>query len=246
MPSQNARQNGTALHLQEPETLQVRGLSPAQLWDYENGFYWFSDPKRLGKCLAHYELYKRVLGLAGDIFELGVYKATSLTRFATFRELFENSDSRRIVAFDAFGEFPTERIDSPGDKKFIREFESAGGHGLSTAEVQAILDHKRISQNVDLVQGDIRVTIPEFLERRAATRIALLHLDLDVYEPTKFALDALWDRVVPGGLVVLDDYNAVEGATEAVDEFARAHKIGKIEKLGCAHAPAFIVKQNFA
>lgn len=38
-------------------TDSIQGLSPGKVWDYENGFYWFSDPTRLNKMLAHYELY---------------------------------------------------------------------------------------------------------------------------------------------------------------------------------------------
>jgi hypothetical protein len=57
---------------------QIRGLSGKNVWDYENGFYWFSSPARLNKLLAHYDLYKSIVGLPGDIFELGVYKAASL------------------------------------------------------------------------------------------------------------------------------------------------------------------------
>ena len=41
---------------------------------YENGFYLTSQPYRLGNMLAHYELYKMIVGLPGDIIELGVFK----------------------------------------------------------------------------------------------------------------------------------------------------------------------------
>src|SRR5205085_8279378 len=87
-------------------TLTLRGLGKAAEWDYENGFHWFSAPARLGKLLAHYELYKMIADRPGDIVELGVFKANSLIRFATFRRLLENEDSRVIRGFDAFGKFP--------------------------------------------------------------------------------------------------------------------------------------------
>jgi hypothetical protein len=222
---------------------RVRGLGADEVWNYENGFYWFADNTRLGKLLAHYELYKRILGLAGDVFELGVYKATSLIRFASFRMLLENNASRRIVAFDAFGAFPSERVAGASDLAFIARFEAAGGTGLSRGEVDALLKRKLLAENVELIEGDVRLTLTRYLETRPAARIALLHLDVDVYEPTKFALETLWSRVVPGGLVVIDDYNAVEGATRAVDEFAATTRVGSIEKLSCSHVPAFIVKQ---
>jgi len=62
-----------------------------------------------------------------------------------------------------------------------------------------------------------------------------------VYEPTKVALENLWNRVVRGGVVVIDDYNAVGGATRAVDEFL-ADKDIVLQKYGVCHVPCFFVK----
>ena len=42
---------------------------------------------------------------------------------------------------------------------------------------------------------------------------------MDVYEPTRYVLECIADRVVPGGHIVIDDYGTVSGATEAIDEF---------------------------
>ena len=55
-------------------------------FDYENGFYLTSDVYRMGNQMAHYELYKKILNLPGDVIELGVFKGGSLIQFATFRE----------------------------------------------------------------------------------------------------------------------------------------------------------------
>lgn len=65
---------------------------------------------------------------------------------------------------------------------------------------------------------------------------------MDVYEPTAFVLDKLFDRLVPGGLIVIDDYNTVEGATTAVDEFIVQHPNLKIERLPYNNIPSFIRK----
>lgn len=221
--------------------LTIRGLSSANVWDYENGFYWFADRRRFGKFCAHYELYKKILEIPGDILELGVYKAASLVRLAVFRDLLETSHSRKIVGFDAFGDFPTDGLSLPTDRSFVPEFESEGGAGLDVREVEAIFRDKDCDDNVLLIKGNVRETLPAFLEEQPQTRIALLHLDMDVYEPTHMAIELLWDRIVPGGLLVVDDYNAVEGATRAVDEFlARSGR--QMAKLPISHVPAFIVK----
>lgn len=75
-------------------------------WDYENGFYLTAENKRFSKFIAHYELYKMIKDIPGEIVEFGVFKGASLIRWATFRELLETSFSRKIIGFDVFGKFP--------------------------------------------------------------------------------------------------------------------------------------------
>lgn len=224
----------------ESAALNIRGRTADEVWDFENAFYWFSHPSRLNKLLAHYDLYQSIVGLPGDVFELGVYKAASLLRFATFRNTLENATARKIVGFDAFGKFPRDKVAGTDDQKFIDHFETGGGDGLSVGEVEALLRHKGFD-NVQLVQGNVFETLDAYLEQFPSTRLALLHLDMDVKEPTEYALHRLYDRVVPGGLVLLDDYGAVAGATDAVDDFARRHKL-TIEKNRHYKVPAYIRK----
>ena len=79
--------------------------SPPNYWDYELGYWWFSDVSRFGKVLSHVELYKRIIDLPGTIAEFGVYKANSLIRWLSLREILETSSTRKIIGFDAFGSF---------------------------------------------------------------------------------------------------------------------------------------------
>ena len=218
----------------------IRNLKRDKVWDYENGFYWYSAKSRVNKMLAHYELYKTIVHIPGDIFELGVYKGVSLVRFATFRDALENDYSRRIIGFDAFGDFPTAKLEVEDDLKFVEKFIGAGGKGLSLNEVTEILKSKGF-ENVSLVKGNIFDSLPDYVCRHPETRIALLHLDMDVKEPTDFALELLYDRVVPGGVIVFDDYNGVIGSTLSVDAFVKKYQL-KLEKLPFYSAPAFIRK----
>lgn len=222
------------------EAKDIRGLSASDVWSYENGFYWHSPKSRLNKILAHYELYKTIVGIPGHIFEFGVYKAASLVRFATFRDALENDFSRKIVGFDAFGAFPTDKLEAKDDLDFIEKFERGGAHGLRKEEVSDILTHKGF-ENFELVKGNVFDTLPPYLKKNPEARIALLHLDMDVKEPTDFALNLLYDRVVSGGLVVFDDYNSVAGETISVDGFVKKNHL-KLEKLPFYNVPAYIRK----
>lgn len=218
----------------------IRDLSSENVWDHENAFYWFSHPTRINKLLAHFELYRQITDLPGDVFELGVYKAASLIRLATFRNVLENDFSRKIVGFDAFGKFPTSNLSMESDLKFVRRFEDEGGDGITIAEANAIVAHKGF-QNISLVAGNVFETLPKYIAENPAARIAFLHLDMDVKEPSAYALDELYDRVVPNGLIVFDDYNSVEGETDAVDAFLSKKKL-RIEKTSHYAIPSYVKK----
>lgn len=211
-------------------------------FDYENGFYLTSEPYRLGNILAHYELYKKIIGLPGDVLELGVFKGGSLIQFCTFRELLENEKSRKIVGFDVFGEFPkTNTVES--DEEFVSKWnDSFTNEFLTEKDIERSLKEKNIG-NVQLVKGNILDTVDQYLKDNPHTRISLLHIDTDVYEPAKYGLEKLFDRVVKGGVVVFDDYATVEGETIAIDEFFE-DKNYVINKFSFSHTkPYYIIKK---
>lgn len=209
---------------------------------YENGFYLTSQPYRLGNILAHYELYKMIITLPGDLVELGVFKGGSMVQWGTFRELLENENSRKLIGFDAFGKFPSsEKVES--DTEFINNWnDSFKDEFISREEIYESLKLKGIG-NVELIQGNIKETLPEFLKRNRQMRIALLHIDTDVYEPCKTGLELLYNLVVPNGVIVFDDYSTIEGETVAIDEFF-ADKKHVFRKFPFSHAkPTYFVKE---
>jgi len=62
--------------------------------------------------------------------------------------------------------------------------------------------------------------VPEVLEEVRDQRFAFLHLDVDLYAPTRDSLRFFYPRLQPGAVVVCDDYGftSCPGATAAVDE----------------------------
>jgi hypothetical protein len=189
--------------------------------------------------LAHYELYKTIIGLPGHVVECGVYKGASLLRFATFREILENPHFRKIIGFDAFGQFPVGDEDA-ANRAVIRHFSAEGGDGIGRESFLQVLSHKGFA-NVELIEGDIHSTVSRYVAEHPELKIALLHIDVDVYRPTQVILEHLFDRVVRRGLVVMDDYGTTPGETQAVDEFLRQTQSDRlIEKLPITHIPVYI------
>ncbi len=221
--------------------MKIRNLDSKKIWDYENGFYWFSSQSRINKLLSHYELYKKIINIPGHIFEFGVYKAASLIRLASFRSSLENDLSRKIIGFDAYGKFPQDKLTFKEDIAFINKFESEGGDGLNDEEINEILKNKNFT-NIELIKGNVFETLPDYLKKNPEVRISFLHLDMDVEEPTKLVLDLLYERVVPNGLIVFDDYNAVAGETNIADKFIKKNQL-RIDKLPFSSVPSFVIKK---
>ncbi len=89
--------------------------SVAEAYDHENAFYLTCAPGRIGKLLAHYELYQRARNVAGAFVECGIFKGSSLARFAMFRHLFESEETRSLIGFDIFGKFPETDFEADKD-----------------------------------------------------------------------------------------------------------------------------------
>jgi Macrocin-O-methyltransferase (TylF) len=207
---------------------------------WENNFYLSCDITRISKILGHYELFKMAQDVPGALVECGVFKGVSLARFAMFRELLGSPFCKKIIAFDAFGEFPETAFgpDKPKREEFIR---NSGEQGISVDQMMAVLQHKRCDRFVELVPGDVCETVPRYVKDNPELRISLLNVDTDVYEPAVTILEHLYPRIVPGGVLILDDYGIFPGETKAVDEYFRGQPV-QIRKFPFCMTPCYLVK----
>ena len=146
--------------------------------------------------------------------------------FAKLSSLFEPSNHvRKIIGFDTFEGFPSV------SEKDLRRGESShlavGGLTGSTlddvGQAVELFDLNRPLAHipkVELVKGDLCVTAQEYVTSNPHLVVALLYLDVDLYEPTAAALRAFVPRMPKGAIVVFDELNArmFPGETLAVDE----------------------------
>jgi hypothetical protein len=71
-----------------------------------------------------------------------------------------------------------------------------------------------------------------------------MHVDCDLYQPTRVAMETLWPRVVRGGVVIFDDYGIRpwEGESAAVDEYFAEQSV-TLRRFDWAMSPgAYVVK----
>lgn len=85
---------------------------------------------------------------------------------------------------------------------------------------------KNINENFILIEGDVEQTLPKFKSENPGFRISLLYIDVDIERPTYNALKYLWDRVVPGGIIVFDEYEYHKfSESTGVDRFMKEENI---------------------
>ena len=203
------------------------------------------------RFLAHYELYRMVKDVPGCIVECGIYQGNSLLAFAKFLEIFHPGDRiRHVIGFDSFKGFeefsPEDGPEYPNRSKVLggwspENFKECFEKLVDVYHADAFVPH---AKRVFVVEGDINETVPRYVEENPGLRISLLHLDVDLFKPNLTALQHLYPRVVPGGLVVLDEYGMTEwgGESKAFEEYF-GESMPKMKKFPWTSTPGgFFIK----
>jgi hypothetical protein len=60
--------------------------------------------------------------------------------------------------------------------------------------------------------------IPEAFPDEPGARYRFVHLDVDLFQPTRDSLEYFYPKLIPGGMIVCDDYGW-PGARKAIDDF---------------------------
>ena len=163
-----------------------------------------------------YRLVERInnLNLPGDIVECGVWNGGSAAVMGLANEATSGRiGDRRIWLFDSFQGVPpaTER-DGPVERKSYFE----GWNKGDISKVKQVFAKLEVSlDRVTIVPGWFQDT----LRTASVEHVAILHIDADWYDSVKIVLDMFYDKVVPGGFVILNDYNTWEGCNHALNDF---------------------------
>ena len=83
------------------------------------------------------------------------------------------------------------------------------------------------ANRIHYVVGKVEDTVPD----QAPETIAILRLDTDWYESTRHELEHLYERLAPGGVLILDDYGMWQGSKDASWELGH-RQTGALPALG--------------
>ena len=163
------------------------------------------------RCYVLYSLARQAAMLGGEWWECGVYKGGTAMLLAALIERLRQTERGRqftLRLFDTFQGMP------PTDAQ--RDIHRAGDF----ADTDAASVRARVPQPfVHLHAGFIPRTFGGLEE----ARVALAHVDVDIYSSILDCCRFLYPRMIQGGFIVFDDYGfpTCPGARQAVDEFFR-------------------------
>lgn len=172
----------------------------------------------LSRFLALYEVYKMVLGVSGHIAEIGVYKGAGSLLFSKLVKIFEPESFTLVHGFDWFRGMEV----GDDEKNIIKgSYKEPYEKLISLIKAQNLQNILKI-HNIDLIKET-----DKFFKENNYMQFKLLFFDAGIYDVVKNSLEYFWERLTPGGVLVLDQYNfeLAPGETRAVKEILPNEKI---------------------
>jgi len=162
---------------------------------------------------------KRQKKLNSNFVEVGIYAGMSMYFMA------EHCDNI-FFGIDSF-EGVSEPIPGIDTDYFVK--------GSLACEIENAQRYLKKFNNVQLVKG----WVPEVLDTIPELQYSLVHIDVDLYEPTKKSIEYFWDKLLPDGVLICDDFGSGKtiGAKKAMIDF-----FGRENIIEFSTQQAFVIK----
>lgn len=157
--------------------------------------------------------------IPGDFIETGIWRGGACILMRAVLKAYGCTD-RVVWCADSFQGLP--------EPDAIYQADEGDQHhtypqlAISEEQVRAYFEkYDLLDEQVRFLKGWFKDTLPN----APIERLAVLRLDGDMYASTIQAFDALYDKLSPGGYLIVDDYGAVPACKQATAEFRAAHGI---------------------
>jgi hypothetical protein len=168
----------------------------------------FSDLQDLSSLMA---FFHRVADMPGCVAECGLGQGITFAMLSLL--IREEGKQRPLWGFDSFQGFPEPTIED----KSPRNPRRGEWNATTKGEMLNCLSQFGDTSHIQIIEGFFEKTLPISPVRD----ISLLHLDVDLYASYKICLEELFPRMVPGGIVVFDEFAREKwpGARRAIDQY---------------------------
>ena len=205
-------------------------IDPKSLWfdpafnAKHGGFFVSEEAVRALPKLPMHDLVRRDMllllcrsieerNVAGAVAELGVYRGETAKLFHYYLP------ERKLYLLDTFEGFPKKAVQ---EEKDATGFETGVKHFSDTAPDLVIQHIAPLNDNIVVLKGFFPDSVTSDIK---SEKFALVHLDADLYQPTKAGLEIFYPKLNPGGIIIVHDYNAWLGARKAVDEYCSSNQL---------------------
>ena len=206
--------------------LQI-GVSNTGFWDLDPVFLDLYNKIRsrslvkIDRCFMLYQFAKHAsLTTHGDVAQVGVYKGGTAKMIATCF----SKTPKKVFLFDTFDGLPALSEKDHGEIGRVYKVEDT--KQFRDTHIDDVKKYLSDFPNVEIIKGYFPQTA-HGLENR---RFCFVYLDADLYQSTKDGLQFFYPRMIPGGIIMLDDYKTKNwpGVERAVREFQEERHISSI------------------
>ena len=176
---------------------------------YDRNLGFADDPRFMETVARHQHLFdisnwhwnlhtvlwavKSCLSVPGDFIELGVYRGLTTGFVADYLQ-FQDVDKKWYL-YDLFSGMPKEMLNDDWNPELYTNVDSKKWYDDAVARFKPY-------HNIEIIKGKV----PDTLRQNSPQKIAFMHVDLNSAKAEIAALEILWDRISPGGIIVFDDF----------------------------------------
>lgn len=190
--------------------------------------------------MAISDLLREALEIPGHIAEFGSWRGANLLFLAKLLRIYDSQGSKQVHCFDSFEGLST--FTSEDGAAVDEKGEYAG----SLRELTDMIDLYEFQDDITIHKGLIQDTLPRFIDENPGVMMSFVYCDTDLFEPTKLILENMHDRLVAGGIFVLDQWSHERwpGESLAVQEFlSDAKHQYKMRHVRNARQPTLILEK---
>tara|TARA_Y100000591_G_scaffold283697_1_gene264871 strand:- start:770 stop:1480 length:711 start_codon:yes stop_codon:yes gene_type:complete len=191
-----------------------------------------------------FNLFQKVKNLPGHIVELGVGGGRNSILFGSLLKFTSQHSNSKYFGFDTFGNY-TEKdfLENPTLNKNKLKW-----NNNSLEFVKNRIKKKGLDKICNFVEGDIRTTIDSFFNNnhsrfsKDSFHCKLIYVDTSAYTPAKIGIEKFYDKLVPGGIISIDQRKQ-GGETNALVDFCKEKSINLQTGDFFNDIPAYIIKK---
>ena len=179
--------------------------------DYYTHFPCFIGAKDISRFLSLFECYKKTLGIAGHIAEVGVFRGAVSFFFAKLSLLYEPQSLTQVHGFDWFREPTQEELSSiPLGLKYYEPYQ----------RITELIGVQGLQNHIHIHRLNVLTELHGFFLRYNHLQFKLVFLDIGEYDQVSACIREFWPRLSNGGIMIFDQYNneVAPGETKAVKE----------------------------